>query len=95
MIAQADGLPIFLGNLAAAIRVVVDDIGVDNFCPGDLYLINDPYATGTHLNDLTTVNPVFDDDGELIAFTSARAPTTASPTRSCASSPVAAFTKKV
>ena len=73
MIAQADGLPIFLGNLAAAIRVVIDDIGLENFRPGDLYLINDPYATGTHVNDLTTVNPVFDDDGEIIAFTSARA----------------------
>ena len=73
MIAQADGLPIFLGNLAAAIRVVIDDIGLENFRPGDLYLINDPYATGTHVNDLTTVNPVFDDEGEIIAFTSARA----------------------
>ena len=73
MIAQADGLPGFLGNLAAAIRVVVDDIGIENFRPGDLYLINDPYETGVHVNDVTTVNPVFDDDGEIIAFTSARA----------------------
>ena len=36
MIAQADGLPIFLGNLAATIRVVIDDIGLENFRPGDL-----------------------------------------------------------
>jgi len=73
MIAQADGLPIFLGNLAAAVRTVVEDVGKENFRPGDLYLINDPYKTGTHVNDVTTVCPVFDDDNELVGFTSSRA----------------------
>jgi N-methylhydantoinase B len=73
MIAQADGLPIFLGNLAAAIRACVDDIGAENFREGDLYLFNDPYAQGNHLNDVTTIQPVFDDDGELAAFVSTRA----------------------
>lgn len=73
MIAQADGLPIFLGNLSAAVRTVVDDIGIDNFKPGDLYLVNDPYATGNHVNDVTTVTPIFDAESRLVAFSSARA----------------------
>lgn len=73
MIAQADGLPIFLGNLAAAVQEVVNDIGADKLRPGDIYLFNDPYAQGNHLNDLTTIQPVFDRDGELAAFASTRA----------------------
>ena len=72
MIAQADGLPIFLGNLGAAVRAVVDDIGLDEFKDGDIYLFNDPYAQGNHLNDLTTVMPVFF-EGEIVAFASTRA----------------------
>lgn len=72
-IAQADGLPIFLGNLGIAVQCVVDDIGEENLRPGDLYLFNDPYAQGNHVNDLTTIMPVFDDDGVLIAFASTRA----------------------
>jgi N-methylhydantoinase B len=72
MIAQADGLPVFLGNLAAAVRAVVEDIGFDRFRPGDLYLINDPYVMGLHVNDVTTVEPVFH-EGELVAFVSTRA----------------------
>ena len=73
MIAQADGLPIFLGNLSAAVRCVIDDIGREQLRPGDIYLFNDPYAQGNHVNDLTTVMPIFDDDGELAAFASSRA----------------------
>ncbi|MFN8223675.1 MAG: hydantoinase B/oxoprolinase family protein [Gaiellales bacterium] len=71
-VAQADGLPIFLGNLGIAVQCVVDDIGVDNLRPGDLYLFNDPYAQGNHVNDLTTIVPVFDAEGP-IAFASTRA----------------------
>jgi N-methylhydantoinase B len=72
-IAQADGLPIFLGNLGIAVQCVVDDIGVENLRRGDLYLFNDPYAQGNHVNDLTTIVPVYDDEDVLIAFASTRA----------------------
>lgn len=72
MIAQADGLPIFLGNLSAAIKTVVEDIGTKNFKPGDLYLINDPYKTGTHVNDVTTVVPIFENK-KIIGYCSSRA----------------------
>ncbi|MCG8650046.1 MAG: hydantoinase B/oxoprolinase family protein, partial [Pirellulales bacterium] len=36
--------------------------------PGDVFLINDPYAGGTHFNDVRVVRPVFHGD-RLIAFT--------------------------
>ena len=73
MIAQADGLPIFLGNLGTAARCVMDDIGVDALRPGDIYLFNDPYRQGNHLNDVTTVLPVFDSGDGLAGFVSTRA----------------------
>jgi N-methylhydantoinase B len=71
-IAQADGLPGFLGHLGIAVQRVVDDVGEDALRPGDIYLINDPYEQGTHINDVTTVEPVFH-DGELVTFVVTRA----------------------
>jgi 5-oxoprolinase (ATP-hydrolysing) len=42
--------------------------------PGDAYLVNSPYAGGTHLPDMTVVSPVFDDSGaRLEFFTASRA----------------------
>lgn len=73
IISQASGLPIFLGNLGEAIKTIIKDLGYDNVKPGDLYLINDTYTTGTHLNDMTAVSPVFTSDGRLIGFTASRA----------------------
>ena len=35
--------------------------------PGDVYMINDPYAGGTHFNDVRIVRPIFVGD-ELIGF---------------------------
>jgi 5-oxoprolinase (ATP-hydrolysing) len=36
--------------------------------PGDAYVVNAPYNGGTHLPDVTVVNPVFDADGREILF---------------------------
>ena len=36
--------------------------------PGDVYMINDPYLGGTHINDVRIMRPVFH-EGELIAVT--------------------------
>ena len=36
--------------------------------PGDVYMVNDPYLGGTHINDVRIMRPVFH-DGELIAVT--------------------------
>ena len=71
-ISQADGLPMFLGNLSAAVRCLVADVGRDALRAGDVYLFNDPYAQGTHVNDVTTIAPAFDGD-ELIGFACTRA----------------------
>ena len=63
MIAQAPGLPVFLGTLRENVKTITEDIGgLGNFRPGDVYMMNDPYTSGTHLLDVTLVAPVFHGD---------------------------------
>ena len=70
MVAQAESIPVHLGampfSVAAAVRAV------DSFSPGDIVALNDPYAGGAHLPDVTFVAPVFF-GGRLIAFVANRA----------------------
>jgi len=46
---------------------VLAAIGRDNIAEGDVYIVNDPYAGGTHLMDVKLVRPVFW-EGELYLF---------------------------
>jgi len=72
MIAQAPGLPVFLGTLRENVKVITEDIGgLEKFQPGDLYMMNDPYSGGTHLLDITCVAPVFYQD-EVWGFSVAK-----------------------
>lgn len=57
MLAQAEHIPVHLGSMPASVRAVLDRFGSDPR-PGVQYAVNDPYAGGTHLNDLTIVRPV-------------------------------------
>ena len=72
MVSQTSGLPIFLGNLGSSIRALLEDVGADNLEPGDIYLTNDSYVAGSHLNDVNVMRPIFF-SGELIGFAVARA----------------------
>jgi N-methylhydantoinase B len=54
------GLPIFVGAMAFAVRGVIDKVARDgSLQDGDIFLFNDPYIGGTHLNDFRLVRPVF------------------------------------
>ena len=72
MISQTSGLPIFLGNLGAAVRTLKHDVGEENLQPGDIYLTNDSYVAGSHLNDVNVMRPVFL-GSELLGFSVSRA----------------------
>lgn len=73
ILGQSAGLPLFLGNLEIAIEVAIDFFGgKDYFEEGDVYLINDSFSTGTHLNDMTMFSPVFYQK-KLVGFTASRA----------------------
>ncbi len=70
---QSTGVPLFLGNLEETVKLAIDYYGgVEYFEDGDVYILNDAYMTGTHLNDITVFAPIFY-QGQLVGFTANRA----------------------
>ncbi|MCB2046049.1 MAG: hydantoinase B/oxoprolinase family protein [Novosphingobium sp.] len=62
------GLPLFLASMQWTVQRVIAHARADGgFREGDLWFVNDPYISGTHLNDVVLVKPVFV-DGELFAL---------------------------
>jgi N-methylhydantoinase B len=55
VIAQGDHMPVHLGSMPMAVAAALD---VVEFAPGDVVAVNDPFAGGTHLPDVTLVMPV-------------------------------------
>ncbi len=62
MVAQAAHIPVHLGSTPMSVRAALDAF---TFVPGLEVVLNDPYAGGTHLPDVTLVSGVFDELGEL------------------------------
>jgi len=56
LIAQGDHMPVHLGSMPMSVRVALDTVELG---PGDIVVLNDPYAGGTHLPDVTMVAAVF------------------------------------
>jgi N-methylhydantoinase B len=71
LLAQAAHIPVHLGSMPASVAAVHASLG--DLAPGDVAIVNDPFAGGTHLPDITIVSPVFDDDGVRIAYAANRA----------------------
>ena len=61
MVAQGLALPGHLGAMPPALKGCLDHFG-DDIGPGDILASNDPYAGGSHLNDIFMFKPVFCDD---------------------------------
>lgn len=62
------GLPVFLANMQFTVQHVIEKANRSGgFRPGDVWILNDPYAGGTHLPDVNLVSPYFV-DGELVAL---------------------------
>jgi N-methylhydantoinase B/oxoprolinase/acetone carboxylase alpha subunit len=72
LLAQAEHIPVHLGSMPAAVRAAIDACAA-GLRPGDQIVVNDPFAGGTHLNDITFVAPAFADDGTLIGWAANRA----------------------
>jgi 5-oxoprolinase (ATP-hydrolysing) len=67
LIANAPHVPVHLGAMGASVRHVIALRG-GTLRPGDAVALNNPYAGGTHLPDITVITPVFDATGETIQF---------------------------
>jgi 5-oxoprolinase (ATP-hydrolysing) len=53
--------------MGESIKVIMQR-NVGRMQPGDAYVLNDPYAGGTHLPDVTVVVPVFAESGDEVLF---------------------------
>jgi N-methylhydantoinase B/oxoprolinase/acetone carboxylase alpha subunit len=71
MLVQAEHIPVHLGSMPASVRAAIDAFGSD-LAPGDQVVVNDPFAGGTHLNDITLVAPCFAGD-RLVGWAANRA----------------------
>lgn len=60
-IAQAVSVPFHLGSIPTAMASLIDRYG-DRVRPGDVFIMNDPFDGGMHLQDIFVVKPVHLDD---------------------------------
>ena len=69
MVMQAEHIPVHLGAMPASVAAVLGE----EHAPGVSWILNDPFAGGTHLPDITVITPVFAPGGPLIGFAASRA----------------------
>lgn len=70
LVANAPHMPVHLGSMSASVRAALDahpDLG-----PQDAIALNAPWNGGTHLPDITVIQPVCDRDGTRLFFVAAR-----------------------
>lgn len=66
------GLPLWIGVMKFIAKNTLEEAQKhDKLYPGDIIVCNDPYVTGTHLNDVGMAMPIFH-RGEIIAITTAK-----------------------
>jgi N-methylhydantoinase B len=71
LVAQAAHIPVHLGATPLSVRAVIDRLAL---AAGDVAAVNDPFAGGTHLPDLTVVAPIFlDGESHPFAYAANRA----------------------
>ena len=74
LVAQAEHIPVHLGSLPwglrRILRVVEEERG--GMREGEMWVTNDPYVSGTHLNDVTLVRPIFH-RGALVGYAANKA----------------------
>ena len=63
VVAQGDHMPVHLGAMPLSVAAVLQHCGVP--AAGDVVVLNDPFAGGTHLPDITLVAAVHDASGVL------------------------------
>jgi N-methylhydantoinase B len=61
------GLPMFIRGMAEVVKAKIRHYGLDGMQPGDIYVTNDAYITGSHLNHVTLTLPIFHKD-VLVGF---------------------------
>ena len=65
VVAMGDHMPVHLGSMPMSVAAAAEALELG---PGDIAMLNDPYAGGTHLPDITLVMPVFPSAGARPLF---------------------------
>jgi N-methylhydantoinase B len=65
VIAMGDHMPVHLGAMPLSVEAVVANLHLEE---GDIAILNDPFAGGTHLPDITLVLPIFIDGASDPSF---------------------------
>ncbi|KAJ6049993.1 hypothetical protein N7444_006709 [Penicillium canescens] len=71
LVANAPHLPVHLGSMSTCVRMQAQ-IWQDNLKPGDVIVSNHPEYGGTHLPDITVIQPAFS-QGKIIFYVASRA----------------------
>jgi len=56
VVAMGDHMPVHLGSMPMSVAAALDALELG---PGDIAMLNDPYAGGTHLPDITLAMPIW------------------------------------
>jgi N-methylhydantoinase B/oxoprolinase/acetone carboxylase alpha subunit len=64
-IAQGDHMPVHLGAMPLSVQAAIHHVAME---PGDVVILNDPFHGGTHLPDITLVQPIFVGDDPAPLF---------------------------
>lgn len=70
--AVSNSIMLFTGTMADSVRNTIEEYGPERLEPGDVIVANDPYRTGTHVNDLLFVRPVYHAGG-IVGFVNLKA----------------------
>jgi N-methylhydantoinase B len=47
------------GAMALGVKKLINSIAVDDYRPGDVFIVNDPWLLAGHLNDVCVMSPIF------------------------------------
>jgi len=71
LLGQTANCPVHIAAMHFSARASVKRFGFESLRPGDIFVLNDPYEGGTHLNDMTFTMPIFY-DGDILGFAVSR-----------------------
>lgn len=72
LVANAPHMPVHLGSMGESVRVILEK-RAGQMKPGDAFVLNAPYAGGTHIPDVTVVKPIFlEGETKPLFYTAAR-----------------------
>jgi N-methylhydantoinase B len=72
IVSIAIGLPNFIRGMSDTIKAMLEHYGTEGMDDGDVLVTNDAYVTGSHLNHITLVVPIFH-GGRLVGFSACMA----------------------